>query len=243
MHEREFHFLDPGTPTDLSIALMLASAEPADAPKGRAPAYSFAIIERASGSRAGAISLRLGDGQTLLAYAGHLGYRIDELFRGHHYAERACRLLAPLARAHGLTELIITCDPENTPSRRTCERLGAAFIEIVDIPPGHDLFARGMRRKCRYRWTCHSGGVASAQPPRHGDHGRGQRARRLCPLASPATMLAMPLPPLGINVWQLLQRYPGDDFASALQSVAACGYRAIEFVGPVADPVPAGAVR
>ncbi len=63
---------------------------------GRRP--SFAIIERAS-SRAGAISLRLGDGQTLLAYAGHLGYRIDELFRGHHYAERACRpARAPGAR-------------------------------------------------------------------------------------------------------------------------------------------------
>ena len=34
-------------------------------------------------------------------YAGNLGYNIDPPFRGKHLAERACRLLFPLAVAHG----------------------------------------------------------------------------------------------------------------------------------------------
>ncbi len=152
MDESEFHFLDPGTPADEAIALMLASADPADLAKGNVPAYGFTIIEREHVARAGSISLRVGDGDGILRYAGHLGYRVDEPFRGRRYAERACRLIAPLARRHGLGSLIITCDPDNAASIRTCERLGATLLETVDIPPEHKLFARGMRHKRRYRW-------------------------------------------------------------------------------------------
>ena len=71
--------------------------------------------------------------------------------RGRHYAERACRLLLPLARAHGMQTLWITCNPENVASRRTCERLGASFIDVVALPANHMLYQRGERVKCRYR--------------------------------------------------------------------------------------------
>jgi predicted acetyltransferase len=71
--------------------------------------------------------------------------------RGHHYAERACRLLLPLARRHGIQPLWITCNPDNFPSRRTCERLGAKLVEIVAVPPRDPLYLRGDHEKCRYR--------------------------------------------------------------------------------------------
>jgi tagatose 1,6-diphosphate aldolase len=56
----------------------------------------------------------------------------------------------PLARRHGFHELWITCNPDNWPSRRTCERLGAELIDIVDVPRESDVFAPGSERKCRY---------------------------------------------------------------------------------------------
>ncbi len=100
---------------------------------------------------AGSISLRIGRTHDLERYFGHVGYNVFPPARGHHYAERACRLLVPLARMHGLNPLWITTDPENLPSRRTCERLGATMIKIVTVPVGHTLHQRGQRRKCRYR--------------------------------------------------------------------------------------------
>ena len=60
--------------------------------------------------------------------------------------------LKPIALRHGFTELWITCDPDNWPSRRTCERIGAELIEIIDLPEDLDMYLDGERQKCRYRW-------------------------------------------------------------------------------------------
>jgi tagatose 1,6-diphosphate aldolase len=84
-------------------------------------------------------------------YYGHIGYNVFPPARGRHLAERACRLVLPLARAYGMRELWITCNPENVASRRTCERLGATLMEVVDLPEGFPLYQRGERQKCRYR--------------------------------------------------------------------------------------------
>jgi len=100
---------------------------------------------------AGGIGLRIGQTVDLRLYLGHIGYTVYPAFRGRHYAERSCRLLLPLARRHGMSELWITCNPDNAPSRRTCERLGAVFVDIVPLPPDHYLYLRGERFKCRYR--------------------------------------------------------------------------------------------
>ena len=101
----------------------------------------------------GGISLRIGATRSLELYYGHMGYHVYPAARGRHYAERACRLLLPLARRHGIKTLWITCNPENLASRRTCERLGARLIEIVAIPEDEPLHARGDRAKCRYRMS------------------------------------------------------------------------------------------
>lgn len=120
---------------------------------GRVPAYTFWMRLR-SGSPveiAGSVSLRIGQTEDLQRYMGHIGYGVYPPARGKHLAERSTRLLFPLARAHGLTELWITANPDNIPSRRTCERLGARLIDVVDLPITHPLFLRGDRRKCRYQ--------------------------------------------------------------------------------------------
>jgi tagatose 1,6-diphosphate aldolase len=150
---RGFRFLSPGALSDDGLHLLLTERFPADWPRGRAPSYSFTMYApRAAphGEEAGNVSLRIGD-ECMLYLFGHIGYNVSEAFRGRRFAGRACRLLFPLARKHGLETLWITCDPDNIPSRRTCEWLGAELIETVPVPREHVLHACGQRAKCRYR--------------------------------------------------------------------------------------------
>ncbi|MGN6368394.1 MAG: GNAT family N-acetyltransferase [Phycisphaerae bacterium] len=100
---------------------------------------------------AGSVSLRIGHSPNLDFYLGHIGYHVLPPARGRHYAERACRLLLPLARAHEHKVVWITCNPENAASRRTCERLGAKLVETVMVPRDNPLYGQGDRQKCRYR--------------------------------------------------------------------------------------------
>ena len=99
---------------------------------------------------AGTVTLRVGRGENLERYLGHVGYVVFPASRGRRYAERATRLLLPLARSHGLREVWITCNPDNAPSRRTAERLGARYVDTVAVPRRHPLHARGDRAKRRY---------------------------------------------------------------------------------------------
>ncbi|MGN6504298.1 MAG: GNAT family N-acetyltransferase [Tepidisphaeraceae bacterium] len=129
--------------------------EPGDGLLTRWPGYHFWLrllpVYQPVVPIAGTISLRLGQDDELTRYWGHVGYGVFPPARGHHYAERACRLILPLAKRHGLDVLWITTNPDNAPSRRTCERLGATLVDIVDIPVGHFLYQKGERQKCRYR--------------------------------------------------------------------------------------------
>ncbi len=118
----------------------------------RCPSYHFwmRLADPAPVRIAGGVGLRIGDDPNLLLYIGHIGYNVYPPARGHRLAERASRLLLPLARRHGMKQLWITCNPQNFASRRTCERLGAKMVEIVSLPSTHELYARGEREKCRY---------------------------------------------------------------------------------------------
>jgi tagatose 1,6-diphosphate aldolase len=137
------------------VAAAPGGHEPGDAKSGRSPSYHFWMHLRPGYSAAvpigGGISLRIGHTTDLELYYGHIGYHVYPPARGHHYAARSCRLLFELARHHGLRPLWITTDPENIASRRTCELIGGILVDIVDVPRHHVLYARGQRRKCRYR--------------------------------------------------------------------------------------------
>jgi tagatose 1,6-diphosphate aldolase len=134
---------------DDELRLEIDSINDAEPAKGKQPSYEFRMV--VAGEEAGRIRLRIGSGRELEMYAGHFGYEVHPAFRGRRYAERACRLLLPLARRHGMTTVWITCNPENLASRRTCERLGAVLVEIVPLPEESDMYRRGDRQKCRYR--------------------------------------------------------------------------------------------
>jgi tagatose 1,6-diphosphate aldolase len=110
------------------------------------------MISSPTGAEVGHLNLRVGSTAHIECYAGHIGYGVDEAFRGRHYAARSVVLLVPLARRLQLDPLWITCDPENAASRRSLELAGAEFVEIVDVPEDCGILKYGHRaRKCRYR--------------------------------------------------------------------------------------------
>lgn len=146
-----FRFHDPGKLLDGDLELVLAQRYPGNPARGLVRAYKFKMTLAGQEEQIGSIDLRVGNTDTLVLYAGHIGYGVHPQHRGHRYAANACRLLLPLARRHGLNPLWITCNPDNIASRRTCELAGAKLVEIVDLPEDSDMYQRGDRQKCRYR--------------------------------------------------------------------------------------------
>ena len=141
--------IDLATLRDRDLQLLLASFEHNSV--HHVPASSFRMVHTATGEELGTIRLRVGSTPHIERYAGHIGYRVHEPFRGHRYAARALSLLLPLALHHGLDPLWITCDPENIASRRTLEIAGAQFVEIVEVPKDCVIYRSGHPTKCRYR--------------------------------------------------------------------------------------------
>ncbi len=155
MKKARFKFLPFNFIKGEEIDLIIEQKIPENKVKGFVPAYCYAINLSGTNLTIGTIDLRVGS-NALTYYGGHIGYGIDKKYRGHQYAAKACKLLEKVAVAHGMTELIITCNPENIASRKTCTRLGAEFIEIVDLPTYTDMYLEGERQKCIYRWKFYS---------------------------------------------------------------------------------------
>ena len=141
----------PETLSSDDVLLRFDKIVPGEPSKGFVPSYHFRIVT-VGGSDVGHISFRIGDTEHVRVCAGHIGFEIEENFRGHGYAFQACRALAPFVRSMYET-VIITCNPDNQASRRTIERLGARFMDEVAVPPDDPHYQGGSRRKRRYRWT------------------------------------------------------------------------------------------
>lgn len=147
----EFEFLELGWLANGELELELLSTSSANLRLGYSPSYTFAMVHAPDGLEAGRISVRIGVSDLLVQYAGQIGYHVVERFRGRRFAARSCQLLLPLCVAHGINPLWITCNPDNFPSRRTCEILGMELVEIVDLPKDTEMYRSGERKKCRYR--------------------------------------------------------------------------------------------
>lgn len=132
------------------IRLKLQKTAEGNPELGWLPAYYFAVCDK-SGREMGTCDLRIGH-NTKTYYGGNIGYRIYEEFRGHHYAGKACFLLFELAKKHSMDHIIITCNPDNYASRKTCEYIGCQLEEIVQLPEDNDMRVEdGETEKCIYK--------------------------------------------------------------------------------------------
>lgn len=137
--------------TDGVIDLLELNLYPPEAALGFGENHDFAITLHGRRREIGRISLRLGESVPVF-YFGHIGYHINPTWRGHHFAARACALVRPMAEAAGKRSLVITADPGNLPSRKTCERLGCILESTVDVPPELQRRWELSPAKCRYVW-------------------------------------------------------------------------------------------
>ena len=144
----------PPPPEDAAfgeVSLRFERVVPGDPSRDLVP-YCHFRIHNSDGSNVGHINFRVGDTEHVRLCAGHIGFGVDEPFRGHGYALQACRALAPFVRS--VYEVVtITCDPDNCASKRTIEHLGAEFVDEVKVPVHDPSYQRGARVKRRYRWT------------------------------------------------------------------------------------------
>lgn len=136
---------------DEEVCLTLDYKVEANPKKGWVPAYHFHICTPDGKRKAGKCDLRIGYNEKLY-YGGHIGYNVKPKYRGHHYAAKACRLLFEIARQQGMKYVYITCNPDNLASKRTCELLQGALVEIVDLPEDNDMYQNGERQKCIFRF-------------------------------------------------------------------------------------------
>ena len=157
-----FTFFSVTSLTDGVITLRLEECVPMKAGEW-APSYNF--LNYLGNVPIGHIHLRIGTNE-FVYYGGNIGYGVREPYRGHGYAARACLLVPPIARAHGMEELIITCAPDNVASIRTIEHIGAHFDGVVSIPRWSELRDRGIKFINRYVWD-----ISGFEPGVYGETG------------------------------------------------------------------------
>jgi len=135
------------------VRLVLTEINPGD---GHALPFYYYDIFDAGNEAVGKISIRIENNADSY-YNGHIGYEVNEPFRGHGYAYHTCRAILPVARVHGMALLYITCKAFNTASRKTIEKLCAAqgnnsgLDAIVDIPKTCFFWYDGIESYCIYK--------------------------------------------------------------------------------------------
>ena len=109
--------------SDGVIDLLPLRLYPPEKEMGFGRVYDYMIVRHGTHREVGRISLRMGESPCVY-YFGHIGYHVDPPYRGNHYARRACALLRPLIALHGKSSVVITTDPDNWASRKTCLHAG-----------------------------------------------------------------------------------------------------------------------
>lgn len=116
------------------------------------PTIYYDILRHSDKEKVGTIDLRTtiqGD----MYYYGHIGYNILRSYRGNHYAYEACKMLFVIAKDEfNMSELIITCSPENIASYKTLKKLNGELLELVKVPKNHDLYLKGETSKYIFRY-------------------------------------------------------------------------------------------
>ena len=143
-------FLDTEFLKSDEIYLQLERVAEGNPAKQWVPAYHFNIC-LLDGTHVGHCDLRIGHNEKLYI-GGNIGYGVDEPYRGHHYAGKACKLLLELAKKHELGYVYITCNVNNTASAKTCEYAGGKLVATEPVPEDSDMYQNGYRSVYVYRF-------------------------------------------------------------------------------------------
>jgi predicted acetyltransferase len=87
----------------------------------------------------GRISIHHELNDALRVEGGHIGYDTVPSFRGRGVATEMLRQALPVARALGLTEVLVTCDDTNAASIRVIENNGGSLRETKALSTNRPL--------------------------------------------------------------------------------------------------------
>ena len=147
-----FKFKELNYLTDGEIELKIIEKVPANEQKGYVPIYKYKITLQGSDKSIGNVDIRIGHNENIY-YGGNIGYNIDEQYRGNSYAAKACKIIKRVAIAHDMNKILITCNPNNIASKKTCVKAGLILKSVEDLPPHNSLYQLGDRQVCIYEWN------------------------------------------------------------------------------------------
>lgn len=116
---------------DEFVTARLAEEDPAtELPDGWVHCTSRWILDEATDEMLGFLALRHRLTPFLLEQGGHIGYSVRPSARRQGVAGAALALGLVEAQDLGIDPVLITCDEDNTASRRTIERAGGVFEDV-----------------------------------------------------------------------------------------------------------------
>jgi predicted acetyltransferase len=98
-------------------------------PRGWVASSTFWLVD--GEDYIGSINIRHELTDWLLRFGGHIGYAVRPSRRRQGYGTLMCKLALDKAREIGLARVLITCDADNTGSRRIIEANGGVFEDAV----------------------------------------------------------------------------------------------------------------
>lgn len=99
--------------------------------EGLVPATTYIGISSRGKRLIGMIDIRHYLNDYLFQYGGHIGYSVKKSERKKGYASEMLRLALKECRNLGLKEVLLTCDKENTPSKKTIKKCGGSLENEV----------------------------------------------------------------------------------------------------------------
>lgn len=126
------------------VQKLLGLADKAKVAPGWVAESIFWLVEK--NEFVGRISIRHELNDRLLLWGGHIGYEIRPSKRGQGYGREILRLGLEKAKELGLSKVLVTCDADNTGSRKIIEHNGGQLENEVEVE------MRGELSKKRRYW-------------------------------------------------------------------------------------------
>ena len=112
------------------ITLVIDRFIPKNKELGFVPAILYHIVFNEENKVIGHCSAKLGWNESMY-YCGHIGFSIQEEYRGNGYAVDAVNLLKKVFKENNIKQIYITNNPDNKASIRVCEKVGAKLVKMM----------------------------------------------------------------------------------------------------------------
>lgn len=122
-----------GSPAEW-LADVTSCMNPAALPKGKVQTTLFLAVRESDKKVVAMIQVRHSFNEYLEKYAGNIGYSTRPGERRKGYAKEMLRMVLPFCREIGLDKVLVTCEPNNSASRRTILANGGVYERTVHEP-------------------------------------------------------------------------------------------------------------